>query len=90
MSHGKRIDIRSAHCDGEFQFLMVEETSRGRRRPIRAVSLTRQRMIRRLTYMLRNPGSSKRAFLAAIREYGIGEGSVEFLQLCELWDARHG
>ena len=40
--------------------------------------------------MLADPGCEKRTFLAVIRDYGIKEGSPEFLQLCELWDERHG
>ena len=69
---------------------MAEETTRGRRPPKKAVTLARQRMIRRVADMLANPGCDKRTFLGVIRDYGIIEGSPEFLQLCELWDARHG
>jgi hypothetical protein len=69
---------------------MAEETSRGRCQQKKAVTLARQRMIRRVAEMLAEPNCEKRTFLAVIREYGIEEGSPEFLQLCELWDARHG
>jgi hypothetical protein len=74
----------------DFQDVMAEEIARGRRQPKRAVTLARQRIIRRAADMLADPGCEKRTFLAVIREYGIKEGSPEFLQLCELWDARHG
>jgi len=74
----------------DFQDVMAEETGRGRRQPKKAVTLARQRMIRKAADMLADPGCEKRTFLAVIREYGIKEGSPEFLQLCELWDARHG
>jgi hypothetical protein len=74
----------------DFQDVMAEEMARGRRQPKRAVTLARQRIIRRAADMLADPGCEKRTFLAVIREYGIREGSPEFLQLCELWDARHG
>jgi len=47
-------------------------------------------MIRKLADMLADPGCEKRIFLAVIREFGIKDGSPEFLQLCKLWDARHG
>jgi len=40
--------------------------------------------------MLADLGYDKRTFLAVIRDFGIKDGSPEFLQLCELWDARHG
>ena len=70
--------------------VMAEETSRGRRHQKKAVTLARRRMVQRVADMLADPGCEKRTFLAVIREYGIKEGSREFLQLCELWDARHG
>ncbi len=74
----------------DFKDIMAEEMTRGRRQPKKAVSLARQRMIRKVADMLADPGCDKRTFLAVIREYGIKEGSSEFLQLCDLWDARHG
>ena len=74
----------------DFEDVMAKETSRGRRQPKRAVTLARERMIRKVGDMLGDPGFGKRTFLAVIREYGIKEGSPEFLQLSELWDARHG
>ena len=74
----------------DFQDVMAEETTRGRRQPKKAVTLARQRMIRKVADMLADPGGDKRTFLAVIRDYGIREGSSEFLQLCNLWDARHG
>jgi len=74
----------------DFKDVMAEESTRGRRQPKKAVTLARERMIRKVADMLADPGCEKRTFLAVIREYGIKEGSLEFLQLCELWDARHG
>jgi hypothetical protein len=70
--------------------VMAEETARGRRQPKKAITLARERMIRKVAEMLADPACEKRTFLAAIREYGIKEESPEFLHLCELWDARHG
>jgi hypothetical protein len=69
---------------------MAEEISRGRRRQKKAVTLARERMIRRVADLLADRNCVKRTFLAVIREFGIEEGSAEFLQLCALWDARHG
>ncbi len=74
----------------DFKDVMAEEMTRGRRQPKKAATLARQRMIRKVADMLADPGCDKRTFLGVIREYGIKEGSSEFLQLCELWDARHG
>jgi hypothetical protein len=74
----------------DFKDVMAEEITRGRRQPKKAVTLARERMIRKVADMLADPGCDKRTFLAVIRDYGIKEGSPEFLQLCDLWDARHG
>jgi hypothetical protein len=74
----------------DFRDIMTEETTRGRRQPKKAVTLARQRMIKRVADMLAEPSCDKRTFLGVIRDYGIKEGSPEFLQLCDLWDARHG
>jgi hypothetical protein len=74
----------------DFQDIMAEESSRGKRRQKKAVTLARERMIRRVADLLADRNCEKRTFLAVIREYGVEDGSAEFLQLCELWDARHG
>ena len=76
--------------DKDLKDVIAEESSRGRKQPKRAVTLARQRMIRKVADMLADPGCDKRTFLAVIRDYGIKEGTSEFLQLCDLWDARHG
>jgi len=69
---------------------MAEETTRGRPQPRKAVTLARQRMIKKLADMLADPSCDKRTFLAVIRDFEISDGSPEFLQLCDLWDARRG
>jgi hypothetical protein len=74
----------------DFQDVVTEETARGRRQQKKAVTRARERMIRKVADILADRGCDKRTFLAVIREYGIIAGSPEFLQLCELWDARHG
>jgi hypothetical protein len=70
--------------------MMAEETSRGRRHQKKALTLAQERLITKVAAMLAHSGCEKRTFLAVIREYGIKEGSPEFLKLCALWDARHG
>ena len=74
----------------DFKDIIAEDMTRGRRQPKKAVSLARERMIRKVANMLADPYCDKRTFLGVIREYGIKEGSPEFLQLCEAWDDRHG
>jgi len=75
--------------DQDLKDLVAEEKSRGSRHQKKAVTLARERMIRKVADLLADRSCEKRTFLAVIREYGIEEGSAEFLQLCELWDARH-
>lgn len=76
--------------ENDFRDLLAEETTRGRPQPRKAVTLARRRTIKKLADMLADLGCDKRTFLAVIRDFGIKDGSPEFLQLCELWDARHG
>lgn len=70
--------------------VMAEERNRGRKQPKRAVSLARLRMIRRIAHMLADPNCDERTYLAAIREFGVKDGSSKFLQLVELWREHHG
>src|SRR5947208_5334697 len=50
---------------------MAEETTRGRPQPRKAVTLARQRMIKKLADMLADPRCDKRTFLAVIRDFGL-------------------
>jgi hypothetical protein len=70
--------------------LLNEETSRGRKQPKRAVTLARQRTIRRLAQLLAEPQCDKETFLDVIREIGLSDESAEFRQLLALWRKRRG
>ena len=70
--------------------VMAEEMSRGKRHPIKALTRERTRAIRHLADMLADPMCDERAFLAAIRAYGLQEGSEEFSRSWKLWRQRHG
>ena len=70
--------------------IQAEESTRGRKQPKRAVSLARERMIRRVAQMLANPDCDEDTFLGAIREFGLPEDSEEYRQLLALWRKRHG
>jgi len=74
----------------DLQDIMAEEMSRGTRRQTKAVTRSRRREIKRLADMLADPNCDERAFLAAIRAFGLQEGSVEFSQAMRLWRQRHG
>ena len=70
--------------------ILVEETTRGKTHPKKALSLARQRMIRRVGRLLADPNCDKETFLETIREYGLQDESAEFRQLLALWRKRHG
>src|SRR5438128_5021726 len=62
---------RDMHEENDFKDLMAEETTRGRPQPRKAVTLARQRMIKKLADMLADPRCDKRTFLAVIRDFGL-------------------
>lgn len=74
----------------DFSDLLNEERSRGRKRPIKAVSKTRERQIRRVAGLLRNPKCTFDAYLDTIREFGLPYDSDEYQQLLDLWKKLHG
>ena len=76
--------------DPDLQDIQAEETTRGRKQPKNAVSLARQRMIRRVAQMLASPHCDEDTFLAAIRAFGLPQDSEEFRQLLALWKKRRG
>jgi len=68
----------------------AQESSRGRKQPLKAMSLERQRMIRRIGRLLADPNCDKNTFLETIREFGLTDESPEYPQLLALWRKRHG
>jgi hypothetical protein len=68
----------------------AEESSRGRKRPITAVSLERRRRIRRIGQLLADPNCDIETFVETIRELGLTDESPEYPQLLALWKKRHG
>ena len=70
--------------DEELYDLAAEEGSRGRRQPKRAISLERQRRLRRAVDMLTNEACTEREYLDAIRKIAP-DGSPEFVKAFELW-----
>jgi hypothetical protein len=75
--------------DEELRDLAVEEGSRGRKQPKRAVSLERQRRLRRAVDMLTNKQCTEREYLDAIRQIAP-DGTPEFAQAFELWRKLRG
>ncbi|MBI4482416.1 MAG: hypothetical protein HY652_05945 [Acidobacteria bacterium] len=60
-----------------------EETSRGRRPIDTKARRQRQQLLADLRKLLRE--KDERAFLAAIREIGLKDGSPEFLKVVHIW-----
>jgi len=58
----------------DFKDVMSEDMTRGRRQPKKAVTLARERMIRKVADLLADPYCDKRTFLGVIRDYGIKRG----------------
>ena len=73
----------------DLQDVMAEETTRGTRHQTKAVTRSRKRKIKRLADMLAGPNCDEWAFLAAIRAYGLQEGSAQFAEAMKLWRQRH-
>ncbi len=80
----------SRYEDQDIRDLMVEEKTRGTRRPRKAVSVKQKRELQRIGKMILDRECTKTEFLQAIRDYGPQEGSTEFLRFVRLWDEFHG
>lgn len=77
--------------DADIEQVMAEETSRGRRRPVRAVDLATRQQIRRVAQLLADRNCDKRLFMAVLREdFGIKDESQVFQKYVKLWDDYRG
>jgi len=74
----------------ELNDVLQEDTSRGRKQPKKALSLERERAIRRIAQLLANPNCDRETFLETIHEFGLTDESPEHRQLLALWRKRHG
>jgi hypothetical protein len=75
--------------DDSLDDLRVEETSRGRKRPVKALTRERQRQIRRIAVLLADPDCSEETYLETINAFGLRD-SPEYPQLRALWKRRRG
>jgi hypothetical protein len=75
--------------DEDINDLLKEETSRGRKQPKKALSIERERMIRRVAQLLANPNCDQETYEETIREFGLTGESPEYRQLLALWKKRH-
>jgi hypothetical protein len=73
--------------DDDLEQVMIEEGSRGTRRPVSAVTIERQRRIRKVARLAADKNCDKRRYMAVIRDdFGLEEGSIEFQNYMKLWD----
>jgi hypothetical protein len=70
--------------------VMAEERSRGRSQPVHALSIEMRRRIHVAARLLSDKNCDKRQYMAIIRDdFGLPDGSPEFLQYMKAWDESH-
>ena len=69
----------------ELADIMKEESTRGRRHPQRASTVSQERKMRQFVRMIANGNCDDREVANAIRELGPQEGSPEFQRLWNIW-----
>jgi hypothetical protein len=69
--------------------IRIEEGSRGRKRPIKAITRAREREIRRIAALLADPNCREETYLEAIHAFGLKDGP-EYQKLRALWRKKHG
>lgn len=77
--------------DDDLRQMMAEERSRGKRHPVRAETLERERRIRKAAAALANREFEKRDYLKLLREdFELKDGSPEFQEYEKAWDEYRG
>ena len=76
--------------DDDIENVMAEEGSRGRRRPVRAEDVERDRQFPRVARLLADRGCDRRKFMAAVREFGHQDDSEMFQKYLKAWDDYRG
>lgn len=69
----------------ELADIMKEESTRGKRHPKRASTVSQERKMRQFVRMIANGNYDDREVANAIRELGPQEGSPEFQRLWNIW-----
>jgi hypothetical protein len=73
--------------DEDMKQVMAEESSRGRRRPVRATDLEIKRQFLIVKRLLADRNCDRRKFMAVLREeFGHQDGSPMFLKYLKAWD----
>jgi hypothetical protein len=75
--------------DDSLDDIRIEEGSRGRKRPIKAITRARERQIRHLAGLLADPNCREETYLEAIHGFGLKDGP-EYQKLRALWRKKRG
>ena len=68
--------------------VIAEERARGSRQPVKAETLELRRRRMKVAQMLLDKRCEKRDYLSVLRDdFGLQEGSAEFLEFVKLWDS---
>jgi len=76
--------------DVDLRQVMAEEGSLGSRHPLKAVTLERERRIRKAIEVPTNRDCDNRDHLSGLRELGPKDESPEFQEFVSVWDAYRG
>jgi len=74
----------------DLQDIRLEEMTRGAKRPVKAITIARQRQIRRLGLMLANPDCDRETYLQVIHDFGLHEQPDLYQKLLSLWRQKRG
>jgi hypothetical protein len=70
--------------------LQAEEKSRATKRPIKALSRQRERQLRRIAHLLKDPRCDFNTYVETIREFGLQADAEKYAQLISLWRKLRG
>lgn len=76
--------------DQDLRDIRAEETGRGRKQPKSALTLKRQRTLRKIARILSDPSCDEEMYLEASRELGLTDDSRELREILALWKKRRG
>lgn len=76
--------------DQELRDIQAEEGGRGRKQPKKALTLERERLLRKIARLLAEPDCDEETYLETSRELGLKDESPEFQQIRALWKKRRG
>jgi hypothetical protein len=76
--------------DEHLRDLQAEEKSRGTKRPVKALSRERERQLKRIAHLLKDPKCDFNTYVEAIREFGLQADAEKYSQLISLWRKLRG